>query len=199
MISYIRGKVAFKESDFLVVESNDIGYTIYTSTGTINDVKINEEVKLYTYMNVREDAINLYGFLKREELNLFKMLLSVSGVGPKVARAILSTLTLSKFSLAVITKDEKALSKAPGVGKKAAQRIILELQDKIKKEELNFRDDSDTSKVVDVEDGVVTEAVSALIVLGYDYSSASNIVTKIYKEGMEVEDLVKLALKSSIK
>lgn len=199
MIYYVRGKVAFKENDFVVVESNGIGYTIYTSTGTINDIATGEEVTLYTYMNVREDAIHLYGFLKREEINLFKMLLSVSGVGPKVACAILSTLTMSSFSVAVITKDEKALSKAPGVGKKAAQRIILELQDKIKKEELSFRDNSSLPSVVSEEGGVVKEAISALIVLGYDCNKAANLVDKIYIDGMEVEDLIKMALKASLR
>lgn len=198
MISYIKGKVAFKESDFVVVESNGIGYTIYTSTSTINDIDTGEEIKLYTYMNVREDAINLYGFLKKEELNLFKMLLSVSGVGPKVARAILSTLTLSKFSVAVITKDEKTLSKAPGVGKKAAQRIILELQDKIKKEKLSFRDDTQVQSITNIEDNIVKEAINALIVLGYDYDKASNLVGSIYKDGMEVEGVIKMALKASL-
>lgn len=198
MISYIKGKVEFKESDFVVVENNGIGYTIYTSAGTINDIKNNDEVKLYTYMNVREDAINLYGFLRREELILFKMLLSVSGVGPKVARAILSTLTLSQFSIAVITKDEKALSKAPGVGKKAAQRIILELQDKMKNEEISFRDETPNNNVINTEDSVIKEAIGALMVLGYDYSKASNLVGMIYKEGIEVEDIVKMALKASL-
>jgi len=198
MISYVRGKVALKEGDFVVVESNGIGYTIHTSTEAINDINNGEEVKMYTYMNVREDAINLYGFLKREELNLFKMLLSVSGVGPKVACAILSTLTPSKFSVAVITKDEKALSKAPGVGKKAAQRIILELKDKIKKEELSFKDDEGRVSVANIENKVENEAISALLVLGYDYNKASNLVGTIYKDGMKVEDVIKMALKASL-
>ncbi|MBP5427161.1 MAG: Holliday junction branch migration protein RuvA [Clostridiales bacterium] len=198
MISYIKGKVDLKESNLVVVENNGIGYTIYTSTVTINDINVGDEVKLYTYMNVKEDAIALYGFLKKEELNLFKMLLSVSGVGPKVARAVLSTLTLAKFSVAVITKDEKALTRAPGVGKKAAQRIILELQDKIKSEEISFRNDTEVQYVATNEDGAVREAISALIVLGYDYNQAQTLIGSIYKAGMGVEDIIKMALKASI-
>lgn len=200
MFSYIKGKVVYKDDELLVIENNGIGYNIYTSMQTLSEIPgMDKEVKIYTYLNVKEDAMQLYGFLKKEELNTFKMLLSVSGVGPKVARGILSTLSPSKFSLAVITKDEKTLTKAPGVGKKAAQRIILELQDKIKQEELNS-DDGKIVQIVENNDGEnIKEAISALLVLGYDYNSASSIVTKIYKEGMEVEELVKMALKSSIK
>ena len=200
MFSYIKGKVVYKDDELLVIENNGIGYNIYTSMQTLSEITgMDKEVKIYTYLNVKEDAMQLYGFLKKEELNTFKMLLSVSGVGPKVARGILSTLSPSKFSLAVITKDEKTLTKAPGVGKKAAQRIILELQDKIKQEELNS-DDGKMVQIVENNDGEnIKEAISALLVLGYDYNSASSIVTKIYKEGMEVEELVKMALKSSIK
>ena len=200
MFSYIKGTVQYKDSDMLVVENNGIGYNIYTSLQTLGEIsEIGSNVVIYTYMNVKEDAINLYGFLRKEELNTFKMLITVSGVGPKVARAILSTLSPSKFSLAIITKDEKALIRAPGVGKKAAQRIILELQDKIKQEELNVINDDKLETIVDNNaGGNVKEAISALMVLGYDYNRASDVVTKIYKEGMEVEELVKTALKSCI-
>ena len=199
MYSYIEGKVVYKDGDMLVIENNGIGYNIYTSARTLDNIKdLGSIEKVYTYMSVKEDAINLYGFLKKEELNLFKMLLSVSGVGPKVARSILSTLTPSKFSFAIVTKDEKALTMSPGVGKKAAQRIILELQDKIKKEELNINDDKIDTIASSGEGGNIREAINALIVLGYNYSKASDIVSSVYKEGMEVEDLVRVALKSSI-
>lgn len=200
MFSYIKGKVVYKDDELLILENNGIGYNIYTSMQTLSNIEVNNnEVKIYTYMNVKEDGVKLYGFLKKEELNTFKMLISVSGVGPKVARGILSTLSPSKFSLAIITKDEKALIMAPGVGKKAAQRIILELQDKIKQEELNIIDDNTGKSLENIDGDNIKEAISALLVLGYDYNSASNIVTKIYKEGMEVEELVKMALKSSLK
>ena len=201
MFSYIKGTVQYKDSDMLIIENNGIGYNIYTSLQTLGEIsEIGSSVVIYTYMNVKEDAINLYGFLRKEELNTFKMLISVSGVGPKVARAILSTLSPSKFSLAIITKDEKALIRAPGVGKKAAQRIILELQDKIKQEELSIINDDKIESIVDNnEGGNVKEAISALMVLGYDYNKAADIVTKIYKEGMEVEELVKMALKFSMR
>ncbi len=199
MFSYIEGKVVYKDNDMLVIENNGIGYNIYTSAQTLNDIDaLGDIARIYTYMSVREDGINLYGFLRKEELNLFKMLLSVSGVGPKVARSILSTLTPSKFSFAIITKDEKALTMTPGVGKKAAQRIILELQDKIKKEELSMKDDKIDNIVSNDEGGNIKEAINALIVLGYDYSKASNTVTSVYKEGMNVEELVKASLKSSL-
>ena len=199
MFSYIEGKVVYKDSDMLVVENNGIGYNIYTSAMTLDDIgALESKVKIYTYMSVKEDAINLYGFIRKEELNLFKMLLAVSGVGPKVARSILSTLTPSKFSFAIVTKDERALAMAPGVGKKAAQRIILELQDKIKKEELSIKDET-IDRVSSNGDGEnIREAVNALIVLGYNYNKASDIVSRVYKEGMKVEDLVKIALKASL-
>jgi len=197
LFSYIEGKVVHKDSEVLVIENSGIGYNIYTSTRTLDDIdSIGSVVKIYTYMNVREDGISLYGFLRKEELNLFKMLLSVSGIGPKVARAILSTFAPSKFSFAIITKDEKALTAAPGVGKKAAQRIILELQDKIKKEEINMKDNR--VEIINNEGGDIKEAINALIVLGYDYSSAQLKITSVYKEGMKVEELVRDALKSSL-
>ena len=199
LFSYIEGKVVYRDSDLLVIENNGIGYNIYTSARTMSDVdSLGSMVKIYTYMNVKEDGISLYGFSKKEELNLFKMLLMVSGVGPKVARSILSTLTPAKFILAVITKDEKALIASPGVGKKAAQRIILELQDKIKKEELSMKNDEEDSIIINDKGGDVKEAINALIVLGYDYNSAQSKVSNVYKEGMAVEEIVKFALKSSL-
>jgi len=137
LFAYIRGRLEYKNNDFLIVESNGVGYRIFTSLSTISGIgEIGQEVKVYTYLYVREDVISLYGFLTQEELNVFELLISVSGVGPKAAVSVLSAISPSRFSLAVITDDVKTLTKAQGIGKKIAQRIILELKDKIKKEQL---------------------------------------------------------------
>ena len=189
MYYYIKGKVAHTGLDFIVVDANGAGYKINTSEPCVKRVSLGDEVKVFTYLHVREDIFDLYGFLTDEELNLFKMLISVSGVGPKVGLGILSSVSPSEFALSVVTGNVKAITKAQGVGPKMAQRIILELKDKLKSADVSempedyeaFSDDTD-------------EAVSALMVLGYSRSEAQKAISKAGTDG-GVEQTIKQALK----
>lgn len=198
MFAYIKGTVEVKNNDSIIVETGGIGYKIFTALSTINNLgQTGTPVKVYTHYYVREDIAALYGFGTMEELSMFEMLLAVSGVGPKAAISLISTLSPSRFALAVVSQDTKSLTKAPGIGTKMAQRIILELKDKISKEQLTA---SIPQASLDYSgasgDSVLSEAVSALMVLGYGSVEASSIISGIYEEGMLVEDLIKKALKS---
>ena len=189
MYYYIEGTVAHKGIDFIVVDAGGVGYKINTTDSAVSKVSAGEKKKIYTYLNVREDALDLYGFLTEEELNLFKLLISVSGIGPKVGLGILSSIMPSEFALAVVTGNIKAITKAPGVGPKVAQRIILELKDKMKKAEIAEMP-QDYGAFTDSSD----EAVSALMVLGYTQGEAKSVLSKV-EDGLSVEDTVKRALK----
>ncbi len=199
MYAFVRGKIDSIYTDCIIVEANGVGYRIYTSLKTMEAAgAAGEDVKLYTYLHVREDAMLLYGFYTREELACFELLISVSGVGPKAALALLSKHTPSKISLAVVSGDYKLLKEAPGVGLKTAQRVVLELKDKIMKEskdtelaEVVFNEESGAGE----GDSAVREAISALTVLGYSQIEAGKAVLKVYKEGMTVEDVIKEALR----
>ncbi len=198
MFAYIKGTVEVKNNDSIIVEAGGIGYRIFTALSTINNLgQIGTPVKVYTHYYVREDIAALYGFGTMEELSMFEMLLAVSGVGPKAAISLISTLSPSRFALAVVSQDTKSLTKAQGIGTKMAQRIILELKDKISKEQLTASipaaslENSGTAG-----DSVLSEAVSALMVLGYGSVEASTTISGIYEEGMSVEEVIKKALKS---
>ena len=197
MIAYIKGNIENKGNDYLIIDVNGIGYRVNTSLNTIENAgAVGNEVKVYTHLYVREDIMSLYGFKTREELNMFEMLISVSGVGPKAALSVISSVSVTKFGLAVITDDVKALTKAPGIGNKMAQRIILELKDKIKKEQLVQKADEDSgAKFGGSDNSRVGEAISALIVLGYTPLEASKAVNSVYSEDMDLESIVKNALK----
>ncbi len=198
MFAYIKGTLEAKSNDSIIVEAGGIGYRIFTALSTINSVgQLASHIKIYTHYYVREDIAALYGFHTLEELGMFDMLISVSGVGPKAAISMISTLSPSRFALAVVSQDAKSLSKAPGIGPKMAQRIILELKDKISKEQLTAGTTSDSA--LNLDDGnqsAAAEAVSALMVLGYSSFEASGAVNKAYQEGMGVEELIMKALKS---
>jgi Holliday junction DNA helicase RuvA len=198
LFAYIKGKVAYKSKDYVVVDTMGIGYKIFTSMNSLFNIKSDEEIKLHTHLYVREDMMNIFGFTTKEELGIFELLISVSGVGPKAALSVLSVADSSKFSLAIINNDVKILTKAQGVGKKIAQRIILELKDKISKEQIEYinsiKNDADYVED-DLNKDVVNEAVSALMVLGYTPSEANKSVSKVYTEGMDVENIIKDALK----
>lgn len=181
--------VAHKGIDFIVIDAGGVGYRINTTDSVISKLSAGEKKKVYTYLNVREDALDLYGFLSEEELNLFKLLISVSGIGPKVGLGVLSSISPSEFALAVVTGNIKAITKAPGVGPKVAQRIILELKDKMKKAEIAEMP-QDYGAFTDSSD----EAVSALMVLGYTQGEAKNVLSKV-EGGLSVEETVKRALK----
>lgn len=198
MISHLKGILEYKDVDYIIVDVNGIGYKVFTPLSTIQSLKeVGSEVKLYTYLQVREDNLSLYGFSTIEELKMLELLLKVSGVGPKVAISIISNLSPSKFSLAVITDDVKTLSTVPGIGKKTAQRIILELKDKIKKEQKDITAYAEENDIVDMDkkDTKASEAIAALMVLGYTPLEASRAVSAVFSEDLNLEDIIKNSLK----
>ena len=195
MYAYIKGSLEIKASDHVVVEANGVGYRIFMSGNTIQRLgELNSNVKVFTHYHVREDNISLYGFYNLEELRMFELLISVSGVGAKSAIAILSNITPSAFALAVISNDVKALTKLPGIGAKSAQRIILELKDKLKTEETIAAEGDFEIQTVLAKDDNIHEAISALQVLGYPVKDATKAVSSIDCTGLSVEDIIKKAL-----
>lgn len=196
MIAYIKGKLETKSSTYVVVDVNGIGYKIFMSGTAISEMpEVGENVKVHTYYYVREDNISLYGFNTQEELKMFELLLSVSGVGAKSAIAMLSAIKPSSFALAVISNDVKALIKIPGVGPKSAQRIILELKDKLKTEQALAEEDNIEIKTIIADNSKVDEAISALQVLGYNRKEIEKAFEHIPSKELSVEDLIKQALK----
>ncbi|HZK69938.1 MAG TPA: Holliday junction branch migration protein RuvA [Clostridia bacterium] len=201
MFSYIKGTLTYKHNSLLVVEAGGIGYKISTPVTTVERCgSIGDEVKIFTYLYVRENLVELIGFLTMEELSMFELLISVSGVGPKAALSISAMMSPTKFSLAVVSNDSKAISKAPGIGLKTAQRLILELKDKMKKQQMS------TNEVLDVDDtddfsggSKLGEAISALMVLGYSSYEASRSVSAVYNDSMELEDIIKASLRGLMK
>lgn len=194
MFYSLRGTLIHTEPGFFAIECAGVGYKCYTTLTTQRNLpKLGQEVKVFTHVNVREDAMDIYGFATVLELNCYKMLTGVSGVGPKVGLAILSDLTPEQVATAIAVNDSKALTKAAGVGPKLAQRIVLELTDKVKK--------MDTDSTVQPVQGAVSaasnaaEAVNALTVLGYSPTEAATVVAKL-DSALPVEELIRLALKA---
>ncbi len=191
----------YKHGDYIVVEANGVGYRINTALSTIEMISpVDTDVKVFTHLYVREDIMSLYGFLTQEELGMFELLISVSGVGPKAAISVISSVSPSKFGLAVITDDAKTLTKAQGIGNKMALRIILELKDKIKKEQIVAAGNIREERLEAANQGSrVSEAVSALMVLGYTALEASRAVSAVYSEEMDLEAIIKNALKGLVR
>ena len=190
MIAFVKGNIEDSGEDYVVIDNNGVGYLIWMTSIEIDKIKKQKEnVKVFTYHYVREDQIGLYGFLDRDTLNMFKLLISVSGIGPKAGITILSSISPENIILAIITGDEKTLCKASGVGKKLAQRIILELKDKFKNHD--FIQDKAYGKVDDVD---TMEAVGALVALGYTRIEAESAVNRA-GSNLSVEETVKQALK----
>jgi Holliday junction DNA helicase RuvA len=193
MYYYIKGVLAAKGENYIVVDAAGVGYMIYTSLDDIQRAgATGSSITMYTYLNVREDAMDIYGFITEEERKMFLQLISVSGVGPKAGLAILSAASPSKIAAAIITGDTKTLTKAAGVGPKAAQRIILELKDKIDSQALGIDDQAAVNEDIVMSDNRA-EAVSALVVLGYGINDAKNVVARLDGE-LSVEELIKQAL-----
>lgn len=201
MFRYLKGFLAQKGQNFVVIDVSGIGFKVYTSLTSLQSIGANAEntpVTFYTYMYIKEGIMDLYGFSTAEELNMFELLISVSGVGAKGAIAILSSLTPQKLAVSLVTNDVSSIKKASGIGPKTAQRIILELKDKIKNEELvAAQEDTSVSDGISLTD-VHSEAVSALIVLGYSKIEAENAVAKAPKDLNNAEDIIKAALKALI-
>ena len=198
MLAYIKGILEIKTKGYIVVEAGGLGYKIFMPESTIaNTGNIGDKVQIYTFMRVREDDVSLYGFLTNEELRMFELLLSVSGIGAKAALGILSNITPSQFALAVISNDVAILKKVPGIGSKTAQRAILELKDKLKKEqEISIEEGEEVSNIEqDIkENEKVSEAISALQVLGYSKREIVEALQTIEVTSLSVEDIIKKGL-----
>lgn len=204
MYAYLKGIVAWKTADRIVVEVSGVGYNVYVSPGRIYDFpECGEEVKVYTYTGVREDAINLYGFITLDELELFKLLISVSGIGPKGGLAILSVMSVDDIRFAIMTGDAKLLAKAPGVGKKTAERVIIDLKDKINAQDFEASITESVPGTALKEDPKARDAADALIALGYSAREAEHAVEQALKElgaqsgedAAHSDQILKLALK----
>ena len=195
MISYIKGILEIKSKDYIVIDVGGIGYKVFMSETAINELEKGTEVKVFTYMRVREDDISLYGFLNNEELVTFELLISVGGVGAKSAITILSNITPSKFALAVITNDVNTLKKLPGIGAKTAGRIILELKDKMKTEQSIEENKNEEIKEAIVLDNKANDAVEALCVLGYTRKDVEKVLSNIDTNKLTVEEIIKQGLK----
>ena len=200
MFYYLNGVVAEMEANLAVIDCGGVGYACATTNYTLSQLKKGERAKLYTYMNVREDAVDLFGFSSQSELHSFKLLLGVSGVGPKAALAILSTNTPANLVMAVVMGDEKALTAAPGIGKKIAQRIILELKDKLAKEQASFGPDTGGSVPLTVlPNDKAKEAGAALAVLGYGSQEISTALKGIDMDALPLEEIIRQSLKKMVK
>ncbi len=200
MFYYIEGTVTVMEAGLAVVDAGGVGFLCYTSMNTLSRLEIGKKARLYTYCSVREDAFDLYGFYDMAEKQCFEMLLGVSGVGPKAAMSILSSATPEGVALAVATENEKLLTAAPGVGKRIAQRIILELKDKLAKDSL-AQSASAASPIVPASLGEggkkLADVTSALAVLGYAPAEISLALRGVDMEALSVEEIIRTVLKSS--
>ncbi|MBR3723137.1 MAG: Holliday junction branch migration protein RuvA [Selenomonadaceae bacterium] len=191
MIGYLRGKIIIKTADFAILDANGVGYRVFLPTSTINKLVLNEEAALYIHTSVREDAIILYGFYSEEEYDAFLILISVSGIGPKGALGVLSSITVQGLFKAIREKQINVLTKLPGIGKKSAERMILELKDKVAFYDTD-EEGEDISAVV-AENDVADEAKAALLALGYGASEIAPALKKA--KGKTVEETIKEALK----
>jgi len=195
MIYSVKGELIHTEPTLAVIECGGVGYACRTTYSTLSQIgSKGSNVTLLTYLHVREDNVELFGFATSEELNCFKMLISVSGVGPKAGLAILSDTTPEKFALSIATGDVKSITKTKGIGPKLAQRIVLELKDKITKEQQLLGSSSGIDFTQIVEGGNSSEAISALVVLGYAQSDATTVIAKL-DQSLSVEEMIKQGLK----
>ncbi len=199
MYAYFTGRVVTVGTDSLVIDTNGIGYNIIMSGRDLSEIIPGDELKIYTYTSVKEDSISLYGFLEKEALEFFKLLLTVNGVGPKGALGILSGATVDDIQVAIIAQDSKALSKLPGIGAKTAARIILDLKDKVKADDIlgNLKEETGVNSVRSSSaTGVKAEATEILTALGYSASEAMKVLNRLdYDEDINAEDLVTMALR----
>lgn len=200
MISYIKGELAAIESQKAVVDVGGVGYGIYMPQQALSLLpQTGNEVKIYTYLNVREDAMQLFGFLSKDDLEIFKMVIGVSGIGPKGGLSILSCMSPDELRFAIMSGDAKAISAAPGIGKKTAEKLILELRDKIDIEDIlnnaAHGDDAEQFHAGEADGGMQAEAVQALVALGYGNAESLGAVKKTAPDCQTVEDILKEALK----
>ncbi len=199
MFYYIEGRVAEIEPNLAIIDCGGVGYGLNTTANTISRLKPGEKAKLYVYSNIREDAFDLYGFFDKREKRSFEMLLGVSGVGPKAALSILSSSNSETLAMAIVSGDEKALTVAPGIGKKLAQRILLELKDKMSKETDGLIIGTGKVSSSGGSSSKLSDAVSALAVLGYSNGEISTVLKDIDTETCSLEDIIRQALKKMVK
>ena len=197
MFSYISGRVAETAANYVVLDVNGVGFKIFTSLNSLQDeaVFVGEKAVFHTFLYIKEGIMDLYGFSTKEELSMFELLISVSGVGAKGAIAILSVASPSKLALSIVTGDAATIKKASGIGPKIAQRIVLELKDKIQNESLVSQNSGAFDEMELPMGGARDEAVSALVVLGYSAPEAQKAVAKVDEAATDVEDIIKQALK----
>ena len=194
MIGFLRGQVAALKADYCLLDVNGVGYRVFVAGSTRNKLRLKEETQLFTYMNVYQDGITLYGFASEDEYDIFQLLIGVSGIGPKVALGILSSITVDGLCKAIQNKQATVLTKLPGIGKKSAERLILELKDKV-----GFAT-SDVEEVLTLDmegavgDDIISEAQAALVALGYSQAEIAPVLKKATK-CKTTEEIIKLALK----
>ncbi len=195
MFAYIKGILEIKESNYIVIDINGLGYKVFMSQNNIDNIgNIGDSVKVYTYVRVREDDISIYGFITQEQLKMFELLISVSGVGAKSALVMISCIEPSEFAIAVISGNVKVLTKVPGIGNKSAQRIILELKDKLKEEQLET-ENSNNLKLKERDNSEnINEAISGLMVLGYSKRDIEKAFEHLDVDNLSIEDLIKKGL-----
>lgn len=197
MFYYLNGNLEYRDANICVIDCGGVGYKLTVSSLTSDSLvnKTNQKVKLYTYLAVREDGVELFGFSSNEECACFNQLITVSGVGPKAAMSILSIMSPDSFSLAVCTEDTKAISKAQGIGSKTAARIVLELKDKISKDMITAEPKAISNKTGITQNSTLAEATEALMVLGYDRNTVLSVLKNIDTQTSEVSEIIKSALK----
>ena len=197
MLAYIKGSLEIKNNDYIVIDVGGLGYKVNMSKRALETVgNIGDKIKVYTYYRVREDDISIFGFNTNEELRMFELLLSVSGIGAKVALTILSNIEITEFALAVITDDVNKIVKIPGIGKKSAQRIILELKDKLKAQQIAEADGQEETNEIKKEQNNENEeeAIAALQILGYTKKEIEKAFEKLANKNVSVEELIKKGL-----
>ena len=198
MFYYLNGEITMMEGNLAVVDCGGVGYACRTTSYTLSKLRVGQTAKLFTYCNIREDAFDIYGFSTRDELRCFELLLGVTGVGPKAAIAILSSTSPERFMLAIMTQDEKALTAAQGVGKKLAQRIILELKDKLGAvTEVDFSDGASAVSIPTAGSNLAL-AQAALAELGYNQNEIGAALKGIKTEGMSTEEIVRQCLRAMV-
>ncbi len=193
MIGYLRGKVTYLLIDYAILDVQGVGYRLFISEATRRELRLNEETQLFTYLSVREDALQLYGFYTQKEYDIFQLLISVSGIGPKVALGMLSHISVESLCHAIINKQAAILTKLPGIGKKSAERLILELKDKVscdggEEEQLLLTNEDE------VADDKLSEAQAALMALGYAQAEITPALKQAAR-GKDTSEIIKLALK----
>ena len=200
MLAFVKGRLIETGADYVVLDNQGIGYLIYTPLSVLENLPpIGQDIKIYTYMYVREDQLTLYGFLTRDDLEIFKLLIGVSGIGPKGALGLLSRISPNEFRFAVMSGDAKTIAKAPGIGPKTAQKLIIELKDKLKLEDMFEENPEVNADVSHGGNSAEKETIMALVALGYSETEAFRAVQKVdASPDMDSETLLKLALKQML-